>query len=1071
MFSALLGPFGSTLGAANSAGGSPPVITSPSSLVTGTVGVIYPTTTFTATGSPTITWSIASGTLPTGMTCVGGVLSGTPTATASGSITFRATNTFGFADRPLTLTVNASGANSAPIVTTESLMPAVVGVAYSFTLAATGTPAPTWTLQAGTLPTGLSLSSSGVISGTPTVVSTAGALMFRVTNSSGNSDSLSMPLTVNASGGTTALPTYQLFPPAGVVGTTYPSTQFYANGATPITWSITSGSLPSGMSFSSSGLLSGTPTVAIPGKPITVFASNAYPPSGGSSRAIRLTESPTGSGPAIPTDVVTTALTATGTGTTYNVYNDTDMDNVPWGALGRGDVVNIYWKATPYSRKWGMGRNIANTGTAANPIIVNGVTDANGNRPRFNFNGATTARGSNPSLLAGPYFGNTAYDLYQIGNPYNLEDWAGILIRGFYRSSPEYIQIKNLEMYGARGTFTNLSNVTTAYIDGTSGIRVQNGNDVLIENCIIKDCAWGIFTQTNGPTVLDTVNRLTIRKCFLVSNGLFGSATEHNAYIQGTSPVIEGNYFGPLIAGADGSSYKSRASGEIFRYNWVEANARAVDLVEPEDQASGTVGIYDQTDYGVDHVYGNVITVDEDQMKSQNGVYHPFHFGSDKNYYPGFNAIYDSTGTSLAAKDAKWTGGSGIVSYNTSGSNGVWQAATNSTLTRAYYVNPSSGISALDNQPDNQQSCFVFWRPGVYGGSTVRKIFVQYSASVPRDGYEAELNATQVILRRNGTSVGTFTHGLTGLTTTQTVLLGVELSPGASSSVDVKVRCSTNALAAGYTAPVCITYNDISPLTGGHSGLLINDGGTSTNVQCATIQPSMGVHRYQFGSGDTTDAADGGYRQAQGESSAPTVTPPIYIGGTINGTKQNRRQLYFYNNTYVCNTIQNQVFFELNESTSTVDAWNNLFWVSCRGSTEYIAGQFKINERGGNYNFRSSSNIMYATADSSIRTSFPNNGTASAWTPTYLYNITGRTLPGDLNDPIALDANPLLTAVSAPTYNYLPTATYATTGGATSFPSGLPASFKSLVVQYQPGRRTNAMITRSSLTVIGAIQT
>jgi hypothetical protein len=38
-----------------------------------------------------------------------GVLSGTPTATASGSITFTATNAQGADSRALTLTVNASG--------------------------------------------------------------------------------------------------------------------------------------------------------------------------------------------------------------------------------------------------------------------------------------------------------------------------------------------------------------------------------------------------------------------------------------------------------------------------------------------------------------------------------------------------------------------------------------------------------------------------------------------------------------------------------------------------------------------------------------------------------------------------------------------------------------------------------------------------------------------------------------------------------------------------------------------------------------------------------------------------
>lgn len=93
-------------------GGAAPTITSPAFLVAGTVDTLYPSTTFTATGTAPITWSVTAGTLPAGMTFTTvsnqGVLAGTPTATASGSITFRATNAFGFADRPLTLTVNAA---------------------------------------------------------------------------------------------------------------------------------------------------------------------------------------------------------------------------------------------------------------------------------------------------------------------------------------------------------------------------------------------------------------------------------------------------------------------------------------------------------------------------------------------------------------------------------------------------------------------------------------------------------------------------------------------------------------------------------------------------------------------------------------------------------------------------------------------------------------------------------------------------------------------------------------------------------------------------------------------------
>lgn len=97
--------------------GSAPVITSPAFLVAGTVDTLYPTTYFTATGTAPITWSITAGTLPAGMTfSSGGVLAGTPTATSSGSITFRATNAYGFDQRTLTLTVGAAGA--APVLVT-----------------------------------------------------------------------------------------------------------------------------------------------------------------------------------------------------------------------------------------------------------------------------------------------------------------------------------------------------------------------------------------------------------------------------------------------------------------------------------------------------------------------------------------------------------------------------------------------------------------------------------------------------------------------------------------------------------------------------------------------------------------------------------------------------------------------------------------------------------------------------------------------------------------------------------------------------------------------------------------
>lgn len=76
----------------------------------------------------------------------------------------------------MTLTINVLGMLQ---ITAATLPPAVVGQAYSFQLSATGgTGNYSWMVTAGSMPTGLTLSSSGLISGLPTV---QGSSSFTVT--------------------------------------------------------------------------------------------------------------------------------------------------------------------------------------------------------------------------------------------------------------------------------------------------------------------------------------------------------------------------------------------------------------------------------------------------------------------------------------------------------------------------------------------------------------------------------------------------------------------------------------------------------------------------------------------------------------------------------------------------------------------------------------------------------------------------------------------------------------------------------------------------------------------------
>jgi hypothetical protein len=100
----LPGLFGSTVDMPTHLTIIPPVITT-NTLPNGTVETTY-NQTLTATGDTPITWSVASGSLPTGLTLsTAGVISGTPTATGTFNFTVQATNSAGNATKALTIEI------------------------------------------------------------------------------------------------------------------------------------------------------------------------------------------------------------------------------------------------------------------------------------------------------------------------------------------------------------------------------------------------------------------------------------------------------------------------------------------------------------------------------------------------------------------------------------------------------------------------------------------------------------------------------------------------------------------------------------------------------------------------------------------------------------------------------------------------------------------------------------------------------------------------------------------------------------------------------------------------------
>jgi hypothetical protein len=165
-------------------------------------------------------------------------------------------------------------------IANSTLPQGVVLSAYSVTLVPTGGLGPyTWTLNSGALPPGLTLSSGGVISGTPPMSDL---------NSDGTAMTYNFVVKVTDSQTPTAAYQTKSFSiiinplplvtsttlPNGTIGVPYTTTLTNSGGLAPFTWSITAGTLPAGLSLSGSSI-GGTPTVPTGTSNFTIQVTDA----------------------------------------------------------------------------------------------------------------------------------------------------------------------------------------------------------------------------------------------------------------------------------------------------------------------------------------------------------------------------------------------------------------------------------------------------------------------------------------------------------------------------------------------------------------------------------------------------------------------------------------------------------------------------------------------------------------------------------------------------------------------------------------------------------------------------
>ena len=238
------------------------------SLPGGTIGSSYSATLQAGSGTKPYTWALSAGTLPAGLSLAAstGVISGKPTTTGVHTFTVKVTDAT--SSQPQTATKSLSitvAAAVAPLqFSTTSLSAGQIGVAYSKVVQATGGTTPYhWSISSGALPAGLTLSTTtGSISGKPTKSgsSTFTAKVTDSTSPTAQTASKSLTITVASAASPVQITTTSLA--SGQVGVSYSTTLLAIDGTTPYKWSVTSGSLPAGLTLAATGTITGTPTAS-----------------------------------------------------------------------------------------------------------------------------------------------------------------------------------------------------------------------------------------------------------------------------------------------------------------------------------------------------------------------------------------------------------------------------------------------------------------------------------------------------------------------------------------------------------------------------------------------------------------------------------------------------------------------------------------------------------------------------------------------------------------------------------------------------------------------------------------
>jgi hypothetical protein len=218
---------------------------------------------------------------------------------------------------------DGGGGGGTPLnITTATVNDGMIGQAYNASVAATGgTGAKAFSISAGTLPAGLTISASGAISGQPTGPAGDASFTVSVTDSAATPATDSQALTITIVD-TLTITTASI--PNPVSGQPYSVTIQATGGTQPYTFSAEG--LPSGIGLAADGTLSGVLTSDATSGTLTVDVADSSTPSFTASQSYPIS---------VPLDIITTVLPDAAGGIAYSN-----------GLLARGGLPPYQWSLT-----------------------------------------------------------------------------------------------------------------------------------------------------------------------------------------------------------------------------------------------------------------------------------------------------------------------------------------------------------------------------------------------------------------------------------------------------------------------------------------------------------------------------------------------------------------------------------------------------------------------------------------------------------------------------------------------------------------------------------------------------